>query len=257
VLPATEEEWMAKHPAGFLEYREAFNANGNYGKWLRRHAAIVKIGGVLFMHGGIHPNLLSLPLEQINSQIQEEIKEFDETKQEMVSRKVILPFFTIQEIAVAVQAELLAEPAAETQVDVENHNKLVRVLGFNNWLCMRDDGPLWFRGYDQWGEEEGAPQVEKILTAYDAGHIVVAHTVQKTAHIRSRFGGKVFLIDTGMLSTYWQGGRASALEVRAGKFTAQYLDGHEVLFEERPPTSDGRRIERHSMDNAGEQRLLR
>ncbi|MBZ5657925.1 MAG: metallophosphoesterase [Acidobacteriia bacterium] len=239
-LPATEEEWMARHPVGFLEYREAFSANGDYGKWVRHHAAVVKIAGVIFLHGGIHPNLASLQLEQINSQIQEEIEEFDKTKQELVSRNVILPFFTIQEIVVAVQGELLAERAAETPPDAENRDRLVRLLDFNSWLCMRDDGPLWFRGYDQWNEEEGAPQIGRILAAYDAAHIVVGHTVQKAAHIRRRFEGKVFLIDTGMLSTYWPGGRPSALEIRAGKFTAQYLDGAEVLFEERPPASVGK-----------------
>jgi hypothetical protein len=239
-LPATEEEWMAKHPPGFLEYREAFGPNGNYGKWLRQHATVVRIGGVVFVHGGIDPNLASLPLEQINSQVQEEIKAFDKAKQDLVSRKVILPFFTIQEIAVAVQGELLAERAAGTPPDMEYHNLLVKLLGFNDWLCMRDDGPLWFRGYDQWSEQDGTTKVEKVLTAYDAQHIVVGHTVQKTPHIRSRFGGKVFLIDTGMLSSYWPGGRASALEIRAGKFIAQYLDGQEVLFEEGPRATVGK-----------------
>lgn len=242
VLPATEQEWMAKHPAGFLEYREALSPNGNYGKWLRHHVAVAKIGGVIFLHGGIPPNLISSRLEQINSQVREEIEEFDKTKQDLAFRKLILPFFTIEEIAVAVQAELRAERLAETPPDAENHAKLVRFAGFGDWLCMRDDGPLWFRGYDQWSEEEGAPQVEKILAAYDATHIVVGHTVQKTARIRSRFGGKVFLIDTGMLSTYWRGGRASALEIRAGgKFVAEYLDGQEVLFEDRPPAPTGTR----------------
>ena len=106
---------------------------------------------------------------------------------------------------------------------------------------MRDDGPLWFRGYDQWNEEEGGPQVDKVLKAYDATHLVVGHTVQKAAHIRSRFEGKVFLIDTGMLSKYWPGGRASALEIRGGrKFTAEYLDGQELLFEEKPLQSPGK-----------------
>jgi hypothetical protein len=240
-LPATEEEWMAKHPAGFLEYREALSPDGNYGKWLRHHAAVAKIGGVILLHGGIHPNLITLSLEQINSRIQEEIEEFDKTKQDLVSRKLILPFFTIQEIAVAVEAQLFADRTAKTEQDAEYQARLVRLLGFNNWLCMRDDGPLWFRGYDQWSEEEGAPQVERVLAAYDVRHIVVAHTVQKAAHIRCRFGGKVFLIDTGMLSTYWRGGRASALEIRAGrKFTAEYLDVQEVLLEEKPLQSTGK-----------------
>jgi hypothetical protein len=239
-LPATENGWMAEHPAGFLEYREAFSPDGKYGKWVRQHAAVVKIGEVIFLHGGISANLIGLRLEQINSQVREEIEQFDKTRQDLVLRKVILPFFTIGEIAVAAQLELMAERAAETPPDPEYHNRLVRLLGFNNWLCMRDDGPLWFRGYDEWNEEEGDRQIDRVLAAYNVAHIVVAHTVQNKGRIRSRFGGKVFLIDTGMLSTYWQGGRASALEIQAsGKFAALYLDGQEVLFEEKHPASPG------------------
>lgn len=239
-LPATENAWMAEHPAGFLEYREAFSPDGKYGKWVRQHAAVVKIGEVIFLHGGISANLIGLRLEQINSQVREEIEQFDNTRQDLVLRKVILPFFTIGEIAVAAQLELMAERTAETPPDPEYHNRLVRLLGFNNWLCMRDDGPLWFRGYDEWSEEEGDRQIDRVLAAYSVAHIVVAHTVQNKGRIRSRFGGKVFLIDTGMLSTYWQGGRASALEIQAsGKFAALYLDGQEVLFEEKHPASPG------------------
>jgi hypothetical protein len=240
-LAATEGTWMASHPAGFLEHREAFSPDGVYGKWLRRHATVVKIGNVLLLHGGIHPSLASLPLEQINLQVQKEIEEFDKTKQDLVARNVILPFFTIQETAVAVQAELLAK-RGDAPGDAENLKSLARLLNFNNWLCMRDDGPLWFRGYDQWSEEEGVPQIEKVLAAYDAGHFVVGHTVQRVTHIRSRFGGKVFLIDTGMLTTYWPGGRPSALEIDGGKFTAQYLDGQEVLFEEKPAASAASKV---------------
>jgi len=235
-LVATEEAWMANHPAGFLEHREAFGPGGAYGKWLRRHATVVKIGSVLLLHGGIHPSLISLPLEQVNTQVQKEIEGFDKIKQDLVARNVILPFFTIQEAAVAVQAVLLAK-AADAAGDVENVKKMEWFLDFNNWFCMRDDGPLWFRGYDQWSEEEGVPQIEKVLATYQAGHVVAGHTVQKATHIRSRFGGRVFLIDTGMLSTHWPGGRASALEIDGGKFTAQYLDGQEVLFEEKPATT--------------------
>ena len=238
VLPATEEEWMARHPAGFVEYREAFSPKGKYGKWIRTHASVVKIGGVIFVHGGLDPNLVSLPLKQMDSQIRGEIEEFDKIKQYLESSKVILPFFTIRETAVAVQAKMLADRTPGTPPNAEAHAMLEKILSFNGWLCMRDDGPLWFRGYDQWSEEEGTPKVEKVLTAYDAGHIVVAHTVQKGAHIRSRFGGRVFLIDTGMLSTYWKGGRASALEILpGGKFIAQYLDGQEALFDERSPAT--------------------
>ena len=58
VLPATEEEWMAKHPAGFLEYREALDLAGVYGNWVRQHAAVVKIE-VIFLPAAPSPNLIS------------------------------------------------------------------------------------------------------------------------------------------------------------------------------------------------------
>ena len=50
--------------------------------------------------------------------------------------------------------------------------------------------------------------------------------------MRPRFGNKVFLIDTGMLSSYYPGGRASALEICGdGKFIAVYLDQQVVLLD--------------------------
>ena len=97
---------------------------------------------------------------------------------------------------------------------------------------VKPDGPVWFRGYDQWDEQKDASQVDKILKAYKVNHIVVGHTVQKTGVIRSRFGGKVFLIDTGMLSSYYPGGKASALLIQSdGTFTALYIDGQVTLMQ--------------------------
>ena len=188
---ATEEEWMAKHPAGFVEYREAMSAQGSYGNWLRQHAAVTQIGDTIFLHGGIDPDLASMKIEEMNSTIREEIEEFDKTKDYLVQRKLILPFFTIQEISMMVQAQLFADGQAAS-VDEEYHAKLAKLRGFNGWLCMRDNGPLWFRGYDEWSDAEGGARIEKILSAYGAKHIVVGHTVQKTRHIRARFGEKYF-----------------------------------------------------------------
>jgi len=68
-------------------------------------------------------------------------------------------------------------------------------------------------------------------------HIVVGHTVQRGGRIRGRFGDKVFLIDTGMLSSYYPGGRASALEICGDvKFGAKYMDGQTVLLDSAVPS---------------------
>ena len=236
VFPTTEEGWMSTHPAGFLEYREAFGPDGKYGKWIRQHDAVVQIGGTIFLHGGIAPALTSMSLEKINSQVREEIATFDKTMRELQSRKIVLPSFTLREVTVAVQLKLAEERSAPAPPDADFHNRLVHILDISKWLCMRDDGPLWFRGYDGWSDEEGVEQISKILAPYHASHIVVAHTVQKGPHIRGRFDGKVFLIDTGMVYKD-KGGKPSALDIQAGKFTAIYLDGQDELFDDKSPTA--------------------
>ena len=76
-MELTEAEWMARHPAGYVEQREAFAPNGIYGRWLREHSAVAEIGGVVFLHGGISPDVAKMGLDKINSQIRDEIKAFD------------------------------------------------------------------------------------------------------------------------------------------------------------------------------------
>jgi Calcineurin-like phosphoesterase len=231
-LELTEAEWMARHPAGFIEQREAFSPNGSYGKWLRGHVALAEINGVIFLHAGISPAVASMKLNAINSRIRDEISAFDAYKQYMLDEKLVLPFFNLQEITAVAQAEISAEKKSKVPSNPELEARLSQFLQFGGWLSVATDGPLWFRGYDQWSDEEGSAQVDKILQSFKADHLVVGHTVQKGGRMRSRFGGKVFLIDTGMLSSYYPGGRASALEIQNHvKFTAEYMDQQDVLLE--------------------------
>jgi hypothetical protein len=184
------------------------------------------------LHGGIHPELAKTKLDAMNQRIRDDIKTFDALKQDLQKEKLLLPFFNLQEISNVLQAEIIAERKSRVLASDERQAKILEFLKFQNWLSVRVDGPLWFRGYDQWSEEEGASQVNKILEAYKATHIVVGHTVQKGGRIRPRFGNKVFLIDTGMLSSYYHGGRASALEICGGdKFIAVYLDQQVLLLD--------------------------
>jgi hypothetical protein len=230
VLPETEAEWMTRHPRGFIEHRAAFSPTGIYGRWLRQRFALVKIGGVIFLHGGINPDLTSVGLDQINDRIRGEINQYDEARQYLADENVLLPFFTLQEAIAVAQAELIAERKERAKSNDTRQTRIEQFLALGGWLCVREDGPLWYRGYDQWSEEEGAPRVEKILAAYNATNIVVGHTVQKTARIRPGFGGRIVFIDTGMLSSYYHGGKPSALEINEDrKFTAVYLDQQVAL----------------------------
>lgn len=245
-MELTEAEWMTRHPAGFIEQREAFGPKGEYGEWLRGHAAVAEIAGSIFLHGGIHPDLAKTKLEAINKRIRGELEAFDASKRYLQNERLILPFFNLQEMNNALNAELAAELKSRVSANGERQTKIQEFLKRADWLSLGADGPLWFRGYDRWGDQEGAPQVGKLLEGYKAAHLVVGHTVQKDGRIRPRFGNKVFLIDTGMLSSYYPGGRASALEICGGaKFIAVYADQQVVLLDSGGTSSQNGGTEQH------------
>ena len=233
----TQEEWMAAHPLGFVEYLEALGPQGRYGRWLRSKSVVTRVGDAIFLHGGIHPEAAPATLQEINEEAKREIRNFDEFRSHLVSRKVILPFFTFNETLVAARLELDAwierlwpgppapdrKPVVLESRDREHFNILVDLLSVGTWSIVNPDGPVWFRGFARWSPEEGQAHVIALLDQYSASHFVVGHTIPSTMRVTPRFGARVFLIDTGMLSSHYRGGRASALEIEDDRITVVSL----------------------------------
>ena len=71
-----KQAWEAGHPLGYYEHRFEFGPNGDYGKWIRGHNAVVKINGTLFLHGGLSPKYADRSLAQIDAKVQEELADF-------------------------------------------------------------------------------------------------------------------------------------------------------------------------------------
>lgn len=69
-------KWMSEHPLGWAEHRAAYGPQGRYGQWIRSHNAVVKINGVLFMHGGISPKYAEKSLQEINEGVRAELADF-------------------------------------------------------------------------------------------------------------------------------------------------------------------------------------
>ena len=98
------------------------------------------------------------------------------------------------------------------------------------FLSTREDGPLWYRGLAVDSEADRAGDLTTMLERLQARAMVIGHTVAANSRITTRFGGRVVQIDTGMLGgTFYPGGRASALEIKDGRFEAIYEDGREQL----------------------------
>jgi hypothetical protein len=92
------------------------------------------------------------------------------------------------------------------------------------------EGPLWHRGLIEGASERTvtAAELDEILKALGAHTIVVGHTV--APKVRTVQDGRVVQIDTGMLGgTFYPNGRASALEIANGAFTALSGGTREVV----------------------------
>jgi len=220
VSDEVKEQWMAAIPLGWLEYKEALGPEAHYGSWLHQRPVAVVIDGVLFIHGGVGPDLVGLSVDEINAKVASELATYDRLREVMIADKLV---------------PSTAELASLTNVYLEMDPpdpKYAELADAENWLVFSAGGPLWFRGGARWDEETETEQMIELLAGVGAERVVGGHTVQDEGRIEVRFGGRVFLIDTGMLSSFYEGGRPSALVIEGGSFTAIYTDGSaEVLVD--------------------------
>ena len=221
-----EAAWMQAHAPGSIERQEAFGPQGAYGRWLRDLPAVNTVDASIFLHGGISPELSAWTVGKINASVRAELQAFDKYKQYMVDNKIAFPFFTFDELVSTAKAEVdtlksKQKPGDETPEDIRMLEEFLRL---GSWLSVNENGPLWFRGYSVWPDEEGEANLARLTQAFKVKRIVAGHTPQPNGEIRRRFGGMVYLIDTGMLSSYYPGGKAAALEISGDRIRAIYLD---------------------------------
>jgi len=60
-------------PLGALEMQLAFGPKADYGRWLRERDAMVKINGVVFMHGGASVSTASIGCADVNVRVRSEL----------------------------------------------------------------------------------------------------------------------------------------------------------------------------------------
>src|SRR5262245_20511810 len=180
---AYREQFMKEVPLGMIELRQAFGPQGEYARWVRERPTVARINGVLFLHGGISPEIASLGCEGINA---------------------------------AVSKELVALPPPEQAASL---------------MAASETGPLWYRGLALQKEEEIAPVLPTTLEQMKARAVVIGHSTVLPGRIVARLGGRVILIDTGMVNgEFYPGGVSSALEWHGNTVTAIYLDRREPLM---------------------------
>jgi len=71
---AYREQFMRDIPLGFLEMRLAFEAKGDYGRWLRLRPAVARVNGIVFLHGGISAEVAALGCDGVNAAVRKDLQ---------------------------------------------------------------------------------------------------------------------------------------------------------------------------------------
>ena len=215
---------------GEAGYREAFGRDGKYGKWLRTKPILLNLDGTVFMHAGINLEFSTETLDQINRRVRREIAEWDEGQLWLEQQNRIKPSATFQEVIIAAREEIErvnAIMAEKKHLEPEVRRGAAVVLPLANIgasSLFDGNGPLWFRGFASWTDEEGTARMAAVLKQHGVNRFVTGHNPQRSGQINERFGGSLFLIDTGMLNgRFFPGGRPSALEISGGAAKPIYL----------------------------------
>jgi hypothetical protein len=90
-----------------------------------------------------------------------------------------------------------------------------------------ETGPFWYRGSARCHVLLESDTLDGALEALNVRRVVVGHTPTESRRVESRFDGRVLMVDTGMLATYYKG-RTSALVLEAS-------DARVVVKGEREP----------------------
>ncbi|MCG6964335.1 MAG: metallophosphoesterase [Acidobacteria bacterium] len=230
----TKTRWKEAYPPGSFEYGEALAPDGRYGKWLSSLPVAVVIGDTLFIHGGLSPALKGLSAADMNRRVAPELAEFVAARDALVKRKLAEPWAPIGVVALEADQEItrMSQELNDRQRSKRKVAAYIRTLqavrNWKSWILAADDGPLWTRDAAEWNEDERGAEMDALIEAAGARRMVVGHTVQKTGSIQPRFGNRVFLIDTGMLKSEFDG-RPSALEICGDIVTAIYTDERQQL----------------------------
>ena len=205
-----------KYPPGFFGHRQAFSATGLYGSWLREQPYMIVINDMALVHGGLPDMVAQHGLEGTNLELANMLASYENGWQNLMAMTSAGPELNFDERMQL--AENLPEGSGVAFVEASSVE------------LFAPDGPVWSREDTLCVPVTVEDTLLAALEKLGVAKVVVGHTVTPDHRIETRMDGKVVMVDTGMLSSVYLGGRASALLVEDGQMHAYYL-GEQGRFE--------------------------
>ncbi len=219
--PLTRAEFDARFPPGFFGHRAAFSAGGRYGRWLLGKPLALRVNDTLFVHAGVTAALGSMSLQGINGALRGEFVEYVKLLEQLTTRGTVVPTMDFYELPALLGVPAVAADAAPAAEPPTPDPQVQRLLELQKSLVFTPASPLWYRGNVGCGPLVEQDRLAKSLQSLSSQRVVIGHTPTFKRQVWRRLDDKVWLIDAGMLRSYYQG-QGAALLLEHGTMAAIY-----------------------------------
>ncbi|MEE8107587.1 MAG: metallophosphoesterase [Gammaproteobacteria bacterium] len=211
-------EFDKRYPTGYFARLEAFSPHGRYGSWLLGQSVVLIVNDTLFVHGGLSPVLGEMPLAELNATMMAEIRLYAEAWHALNKTGHVSSKQEAQAV-IAIATALAADEniAEETRLAASN------LLAANAGLAFSADGPLWYRGSALCNLLSESSITRRALHTQHVQRAILGHTTTASRKVENRDDGRIILLDTGMLNSFYHG-RAAVLIIDEHGLQVSYLD---------------------------------
>jgi 3',5'-cyclic AMP phosphodiesterase CpdA len=187
---AARSTFDSTFPRGYFARQAAFAPTGRYGAWLLERPALVVVNGTVFVHGGLAPAVAQHGLA-LNERLRATLDRYFALRARLVASGVLPAFDRARDT----ERAAAAAPGAE-------RDEFLGVAGAEE---LGSASPLWYRGSVYCKPILEQPLLDAALERLGVTRAVVGHTPTADRRVRSLYGGKLLMLDTGMLADYYYG----------------------------------------------------
>lgn len=207
------EKFSQLYPEGYFGLVDAFAPNGKYGSWLLKRGFILKLQNKLFAHGGYSKKLIEtgLNIRELNQQFRSDLITYSNLWRELIDDGLFKYYFSKKERVGIAKALIRGEVKSRKLNKRSIKKKAEQFIKASEALIFDSKGPTWYRGNLYCHEYSESKNIDDTLEYFDATQIFLGHTPDKSRLVRSRFNGKVIMLDTGMLQTHYKGHPSAVL----------------------------------------------
>jgi len=84
-LDVYRQEWEQQVPLGWVEHRQGWSLDGDYGSWVADNQVAVQLNDTIFLHGGISAKYCGFSLQSLTEQVIAGLETFDPVIQTIVT----------------------------------------------------------------------------------------------------------------------------------------------------------------------------